>query len=256
LEGSIEINMTEIGAIIAARMGSKRLYGKPLVKINGEPILTHLLRALQRSKLIEKYIIATSDKKENTIFVDYAIKHNINYYVDKGYNEEDVLGRLIRAAKLYDIDPIIRITSEAPIIYNNTDEVITTHINKNADLTYTTKLPTGTAIEVLNLKTLEYIYNKDEKYHCAAVTAYIAKHPKEFNIVKIKPPRKVRKPNIGLDVDTIMNRCAIEEIFKYTIKDEYGCVLVENALKYIKKYIYLPLFLEYGRKKDEWRIFK
>ena len=54
-------------AIIQARMNSKRLPGKSLMKLNGIPILERVITRVRMSKNISKLIIATSKNKSDDL---------------------------------------------------------------------------------------------------------------------------------------------------------------------------------------------
>lgn len=91
--------MRKVSAILAVRMGSKRLYGKPMCQIEGKPIIGRLIEILRSVPEIDSVVLATSDKDENKNFVEYAKQNGLFCYVDVGHDEEDALGRLIRAAE-------------------------------------------------------------------------------------------------------------------------------------------------------------
>ncbi|MBI2995581.1 MAG: 3-deoxy-manno-octulosonate cytidylyltransferase [Candidatus Melainabacteria bacterium] len=58
--------------IIPARFGSTRFPGKPLVKIAGKPMIEWVINAACGSKLANKIIVATDDKR----IVDFVDKHS------------------------------------------------------------------------------------------------------------------------------------------------------------------------------------
>ena len=100
-------------AIIQARMGSKRLPGKVMKKINGIPLIEYLLLRLSRAKTLDSIIVATSDQAENLPLV--------NFLETKGYNvtsgsEMNVLERYFTAAKNSEANAIVRITADCPLI--------------------------------------------------------------------------------------------------------------------------------------------
>ena len=70
-------------AIIQARMGSKRLPGKVLLKLNSSPLLMYQYNRVNKSKLISKIIIATSSKEIDNPIVDFCINNDINYFRDE-----------------------------------------------------------------------------------------------------------------------------------------------------------------------------
>ena len=55
-------------ALIPARMGSSRFPGKPLAKINGKPMIGHVLENIRENKLLSTVAVATCDE----IISDYV----------------------------------------------------------------------------------------------------------------------------------------------------------------------------------------
>ena len=53
----------DVIAVIPARFGSTRFPGKPLVKILGTELIVHVIRAVQKSKLLSQVIVATDDER-------------------------------------------------------------------------------------------------------------------------------------------------------------------------------------------------
>ena len=80
-------------ALVQARMGSKRLPGKVLKRINGKPLIEILLQRLSRAKNIDKILVTTGLRMENDSLVDSVKK--LGYEVFRG-SEDDVLDRSIR----------------------------------------------------------------------------------------------------------------------------------------------------------------
>lgn len=245
---SKEKKIPNVIAIIAVRMGSKRLYGKPLCLIEGKPIIGHLIDILKKVPEINSIVLATSDKEENKIFVEYAKKTRLFCYVDVNYDEEDVLGRLIRAAQILKADHVVRATSEGPIKYHNISEAVKHHLETGADLTFAEKLPGGTNVEVLSLSAMKKAYAFNDKYHCEAVSLCMFEHPEMFKIEILTPPKDIQKPEIELDVDTNDNLLAIREIFKNVKKDKNGFVKVEDTLNFLERRPHLIKMLMSGRK--------
>ena len=62
--------MTEIVAIIQARMGSTRLQKKVMNSIVGHPMLWHIVNRLRKSTSLDKIIIATTSNKEDDDILD------------------------------------------------------------------------------------------------------------------------------------------------------------------------------------------
>ena len=58
-----------IVAIIQARMGSKRLPGKVLKKVDDQPLLKYMVERVRKSLLIDKLVIATTTLKQDDIII-------------------------------------------------------------------------------------------------------------------------------------------------------------------------------------------
>src|SRR5687767_9817436 len=50
-------------AIIPARYGSTRFPGKPLVEIQGKPLIEHVYRRVQQARLVDRILVATDDER-------------------------------------------------------------------------------------------------------------------------------------------------------------------------------------------------
>ena len=61
-------------AVIPAKGFSRRLKGKNMIAVNGNPLLFHTIEYAKKSKLINKIFVSTDDKK----IEDYALKNDID----------------------------------------------------------------------------------------------------------------------------------------------------------------------------------
>ena len=55
--------MTETAIIIPARYGSSRLEGKPLIKVEGKPVIQWVYEKAQAARLADIIIVATDDER-------------------------------------------------------------------------------------------------------------------------------------------------------------------------------------------------
>lgn len=166
-------------AIIQARMGSTRLPGKVMKDLNGKPVLWHVIERVKQAENIDQIIIATTTAKRDKIIFEKAKEWGVKAYQG---SEEDVLARYYEAANKYDVDIVVRITSDCPLIdpyvtdeiveyYNINDYTLVT--NAGSDLNNRT-YPRGLDTEVFSFEALEKAYNNaDEKYQREHVTPYI-----------------------------------------------------------------------------------
>jgi spore coat polysaccharide biosynthesis protein SpsF len=180
----------KIGAIIQARMGSTRLSGKVMKKIKGKTILHHVIERIQQSKLVDEIIVATTLLERDDIIVNEMKNCGVKCF--RG-SEEDVLSRYYYAAKESNVDTIVRITSDCPLVDPNViDEIIAFCLdrkydlvtNAGTDLTQRT-YPRGLDIEVFSIEILEDAFkNGKENYHREHVTPFIYEHSNNIHYFK------------------------------------------------------------------------
>ena len=94
-----------IGCIIQARMGSSRLPGKVLEKINDDDnILDHVIKQLSYSKRIQKIVVATTDLKEDDVIYKHLSDQQVSFF--RG-SSDNVLDRYFQCAKQFEMDIIV-----------------------------------------------------------------------------------------------------------------------------------------------------
>jgi spore coat polysaccharide biosynthesis protein SpsF len=99
--------------ITQARSGSTRLPGKVLKKIEGKSLLQIHLERLKKCKSISEIFVATTTNEEDKIIYEKAIEWGFSAY--RG-SETDVLDRFYQAIKDKNVDWIVRVTSDCPLI--------------------------------------------------------------------------------------------------------------------------------------------
>ena len=86
-----------IGCIIQARMGSSRLPGKVMEKLDqNNTVLSYVIKQLKYSKLLDDIVVATTSLKRDEIIVDFLEEEGIKYFCG---DEENVLDRYYQCAK-------------------------------------------------------------------------------------------------------------------------------------------------------------
>ena len=105
--------MTNIVAIIQARMGSARLPYKMMLSLHGHPIIEWVLKRVKSSQKLHSIVVAIPLSSENDILEKYLRSLEVDVY--RG-NEEDVLLRFYEAAKLKKATHIVRVCADNPLI--------------------------------------------------------------------------------------------------------------------------------------------
>lgn len=163
-------------AITQARMSSTRLPGKVLKTINGKELIKIHIERVSKSKLISQHILATSNKSTDDALEIFAQRNSIEFF--RG-DENNVLKRYVDClANLSDVDYIVRLTADCPLIDAEVvDECIKLIIENKLDYVSNCIEPTfpdGIDVEVFTLKSIVKAFNEttlnSDKEH---VTPYI-----------------------------------------------------------------------------------
>jgi spore coat polysaccharide biosynthesis protein SpsF len=167
-----------IGIITQARMTSTRLPGKILKEVNHKSLLQyHVDRLLQTGFEV---IIATTINNTDDPVCEFAEKQKIKYH--RG-SEDNVLSRFYEAAKEFDLDVIIRVTSDCPLIdphlIRNSVEKYLQFNNQNLYMSNGTErtFARGFDFEIFSFQLLEEAFkNATDKSDQEHVTPYIWKN--------------------------------------------------------------------------------
>ena len=163
-------------------MGSSRLPGKVMKKLDKQhTVLDYVINQLSFSKLIDKKIIATTELEQDNVIEQAAKNLGLEFF--RG-SSDDVLDRYYKCAKKFNIDNILRITSDCPLIDPDiVDKVIEKYQSKEFDYVSNTLIrtfPVGTDVEIFPFKILEKAWqNADLPSEREHVTPYIRN--KKFN---------------------------------------------------------------------------
>tara|TARA_Y100000815_G_C13153536_1_gene428917 strand:- start:10 stop:708 length:699 start_codon:yes stop_codon:yes gene_type:complete len=144
-------------------------------------VLDYVIEQLSFSKLIDKKFIATTELEQDNV-IEQASK-NLGLECFRG-SSEDVLNRYYKCAKKFNVDNILRITSDCPLIDPEiVDRVIKKYQTKEFDYVSNTLIrtfPVGTDVEIFPFKILEKAWqNADLPSEREHVTPYIRN--KKFN---------------------------------------------------------------------------
>ena len=227
--------MSKICAIIEARTSSTRLPGKVLLKIKKKTVLEYLINQLKKVNKIDQIIVATTLNKEDDQIIGIAKKLKVNFY--RG-DEDNVLQRVIKAAKSFRANIIVRITSDCPLVdLELIDQFIEIYLKNDFDIVtnaHHRSYPDGMDIEVIKSKSLiksyKYAINKYLREH---TTLSIYKHKNLFKICNIIAPHSQFFPELGLTLDEYKDFVLIKKIISYIIdkkKITYSCKEIIDLL--------------------------
>ena len=111
-------------------MTSSRLPGKQMRLINDRPMMYHIVARLKKVKALDKIVLATTSKDENQELAEYVRKFGVETYFDD--NENDVTGRIARAAQHFNATHIVTISGDCPLIHPDFIERGVLQLRQNA----------------------------------------------------------------------------------------------------------------------------
>lgn len=228
------IHSKKIGIIIQARMGSSRLPAKVLKQIKGKSILSYQVDRVKR--LNYPIYIATTAKPQDDQLEEFAFENQLSVF--RG-DEDNVLKRYYECALKNELDVIVRVTSDCPLIDENVIyEGIKRYLDEDDDLLYLSNTldrtyPRGADFEVFSFYQLEDAYkNAAEISDLEHVTPYIWKNKSgRTRIIQIK--QKGDFSRFRLTLDTTEDFLLIQTLIEAFNADELNMaeickIMVDN----------------------------
>ncbi|HKO45941.1 MAG TPA: glycosyltransferase family protein [Pyrinomonadaceae bacterium] len=216
----------KIVCFIEARFRSTRLPGKVLKPILGKPMLELMVERLQRARTIDGIVVATTDQPADEPIAELATRLNIGVF--RG-SEDDVLARVLGAARAYDADIIVETTGDCPLHDPAIiDKVVADFRIGGADFVsnvrdYTT--PRGTDVRVFTTDALDEINrtSQDPADH-EHVSLHFWEHPEKYqlrNVVTELPPEVAQ---LRLTVDTPEDFELVRKVYEelYPVNPEFS----------------------------------
>ena len=182
-------------------MTSTRLPGKVMKRVLGRPLLSYVIERLQRVRDDVRVVVATT-----TNAGDDAIEilcRDMGVPIFRG-SEHDVLDRTAKAAARYQADPVIRVTSDCPLIDPEVSRVVLERYELGGcdyvANTLTRSYPRGMDTEVLSARVLRISDVEATKPHEREhVTPFVYEHPDRFRLCNVENERDLSGYRLTVD---------------------------------------------------------
>ena len=198
-------------------MTSSRFPGKVMKNILGKPVLELLVERLKTVGLINDIVVATTINKSDDIIEGLCRNAGVKCF--RG-SENDVLGRVLGAAKSVDADLIVEITGDCPLIDPDiVRECIKLFLKGDYDYVSNGCLektfPDGLAVQVFPVRVLEEVnlLTKDPVDH-EHVSLYIYKHPGKYKLKNYRAEGELFWPELAITLDTLEDYELIKRIYE------------------------------------------
>ncbi|MBI4305285.1 MAG: glycosyltransferase family protein [Chloroflexi bacterium] len=213
-----------IVGIVQARMNSKRLPGKVLKDIVGEPMLGRVLSRSRRAARIDHIIVATSTAEADDSIASWCDASGWDCF--RG-DEADVLDRFYRAATKYQASLVVRITADNPLLDPEIIDRVIDAFFAHAPLDYASNrlpphtFPQGTEIDVLTFEALAHAWLEDDNHALREhVTPYVYRHPERFRILNVSDT--VDRSWMRWTVDTAEDLAFVRRVYEHFGRDTFS----------------------------------
>ena len=215
--------------IIAARMGSSRLPGKTLMKIEGREMLGVIIDKVKKSNNVGDIILSTTKLNDDDILVDWAKKEGLYFFRGESF---DMLKRLDETVKYIGAHSFIEVLGDNPLVDETIIDLVCEKFecDKYDYVSILTKeypkfcnkdsylFPVGIRAQIMSSDTI-YRANleaKDDSYREHATT-YIIDNPNKFKIGLVEAKNTLKYLNYP-EYTYAVNVKANLEMIKYITK--------------------------------------
>lgn len=169
--------------IIPARYASSRLPGKPLVSINGKPMIAHVCERAARARSVSRVIVATDDER----IIDAARAHGFEAVMTSP-NHQSGTDRVAEVAAALDCDLIVNVQGDEPLIDPAVIDAAVEPLRREPCLPMsTTREPIDNVADVLNPNVVKVVTDAE------GLALYFTRSPVPF-------PRHASDPTAPFDL--------------------------------------------------------
>lgn len=222
-------------------MTSTRLPGKVLKKILGKTLLEYHLERIKLVSSVDEVVVATTVNSADDPIVELCERTDTAYY--RG-SEPDVLSRYYEAAKHFNADIVMRVTSDCPLLDPvELEKIIKRYIDNRDSFDYVSSFanertyPRGMEAEVFPFSVLEEVSREAlEPRDREHVTTFIYGRPERYRLG-------------GVSYDTDESR------YRFTVDTEADFELVAKIIESLypsKNIFHMRDILELMRTNREW----
>ena len=218
-----------IVATIEARMTSSRFPGKVLMEACGKPMLQHMIERLQRVPSLDGIVVATTGNDADVPIVNLAQRMGVGFFQGSEY---DVLLRVLHSARAYDIDVIVEMTGDCPLIdpalvedcIRGYQVAGVDYVSNVLERTY----PRGMDTQVFATEVLADVADRtDDPEDHEHVSIFIYSHPEIYSLKNMPGPPELTNPGLGLTLDTPEDLELIRRIFEVLYPDNPNFTLAD-----------------------------
>lgn len=209
-----------VGIVLCSRSSSERLPMKALRKVNGLPVIEHLVKRLVQTNLMVFIATPENDVQNYTFLEKYK---NLRVF---GGSENDPLKRIYECALAHRLDVIIRVTHDKIFVDPFTiRDALDAFEKRDLDYLYSSKFIDGTGFEIISFRAIEAAA---EKFKDVEFIGYAVRLVTE-NQFNYTP--KIQNNEVRLLID-YPEDLALVEVILSRLGNECGLIEVLRYLDY------------------------
>lgn len=202
-----------IRAFVQARMSSRRLPGKVLAPLGGQPVIKRLLDKITQVVPLSSVVVLTSVDPSDDPLACYVQSLGASLYRGE---LENVVERFLRCLREYPCDWFIRLCADSPLLDASVLKTLVAY-QERWDLDVVTNVyprtfPKGYSVEIVKSESFAALdmdaLSAEEKEH---VTAVFYRHPQRFRILNITSGDP-RQAGLNYAVDTLEDLQRLEAL--------------------------------------------
>ena len=227
--------MSNVLAIVQARIGSTRLPGKMMIDLHGYPIVEWVYRRICMAQKIDDVIFAIPDTHDNDVLEVFLKSLGADVY--RG-SESNVVDRFYKVTMVRKPQLVVRVCADNPLISPCiVDSLVDFFARNQCDYAYNHipkagGWPDGLGAEITSSSLIEKIHLEStsgaQREH---LYNYIWDNQSEFSIKCVPVPKVCAYPNLKFDIDTLSDYIVLQSLplkIDFTAEQIINCALNKN----------------------------
>jgi N,N'-diacetyllegionaminate synthase len=223
--------------IVAVRMKSSRLKQKAVLPIQGMSSIERCLDNCLKFPYVDEVILATSTLEEDAVLRDHTLGGKAKFWQG---DPEDVISRYLGACQAYDIDVVVRLTGDSPVVSPEIGKIVLeSHFQSGADFTEVVNPTIGTHSQVYNVEALKRVIELvGRAEYSEHMTLYMTNNPDIFKVNYVNLPGELMR-NYRLTLDYPEDLEMFNQLFKKLAEENLDSTLL-NVFHVLDKNPHIP----------------
>jgi spore coat polysaccharide biosynthesis protein SpsF len=255
------VRSMKTGMFMVVRTGSTRLPGKALLKINGETITGFMIDRLKKARLIDTFVLCTTDRPEDEVLADLAHRKGIESY--RG-SATDILARELGAAQRFHTDFIVNIDGDDAFCDPGYVEKTVEHFTRTApDFIRWVGLPLGASPIGISAAALSKVCSLKENTNTETGWGSFFTETGLFKVEAIEESDpELRHPEIRMTMDYPEDYAFVKEVYRrlggteFRLRDILRLIKENPDIAAINQHLQEGYFKEFNEKRVKVRLKK